>query len=100
MSVINSDYYHNGQKKYEQYTNGTDLHREDGPQYTSWHDNGNKSSEEYRIKSILHRLDGPALINWDYNGVCIYKIYCINGLEIESSSDEEFKKIVKLMVFK
>jgi hypothetical protein len=53
----------------------------------------NKSKWHY-FNGVLHRLDGPAI---EYeSGVC-YWVY--NGKHIACESQEEFERIVKLLVF-
>lgn len=65
-----------------------------------YYENGQKSYEEYWKGYNLHRLDGPAAQYWRRNGELSCAIYYINGEEIECSSDQEFEKIVKLLIFK
>lgn len=76
------------------------LHRLDGPAQTLWHPNGNIYAISYRVNDLPHRLDGPADIAYfDDGSICDIQYY-INGERIFCSSDQEFKKIVKLMPFK
>ena len=70
------------------YLNGK-CHREDGPAYESA--NGNKYW--YR-DALLHREDGPAI---EYAGGS--KMWYYQGKFIDCKDNQEFLRIVKLMVF-
>jgi len=91
-----------------------ELHRLDGPAvighgYESWYVNGKRHRDngpavsivyedgvlcqEWYINNLLHRLDGPAII--DEYGPAWY----VNDNKIECSSQEEFKKLLKLKAF-
>ena len=48
----------------------------------------------------FHRLDGPAEILYNAAGEATIIHYFIDGEAIDASSDEEFKKIVKMLAFK
>lgn len=66
------------------------LHREDGPAVE--YANGNKS---WYLNGNLHREDGPAIEYINGN-----KSYYIHNSKIDAKSQEEFEKIVKLLIFK
>ena len=93
-------YHENGQKRSEEYFLNDQYHRTDGLAYIDWYQNGRKRSEEYSLNGQLHRTDGPAYISWYEDGQKHSKKYYLNGQEIKASSDLEFKKLMKLMVFK
>lgn len=93
-------YYLNGQIRYEEYRIEGHVHRENGPASIMYYDDGKYFSKEYRIDSNLHRLDGPACIFYHLNGAVEVEIYYIKGTQYFPSSLEDFKKLVKLMVFK
>lgn len=92
----------NGNKYYEAWfkEDTTIYHKIDGPALQYWYSDGIINSQFYFIDGKHHRLDGPSYISYDESGVTISKEYWINGEEIDCSSDEEFKKIVKLLSFK
>ena len=98
--TIAISYYDSGEKYSEVYMINEDPHREDGPAYTAWHKNGDIYKEEYYYHGMLHRLDGPASIYYSSKYNRLAHSYHINDRLIECNSDEEFKKIVKLMMFK
>ena len=93
--------YNANRVKYEEkyFLNG-EKHREDGAAYIQYYENGNICREKYYINGLLHRLDGPAVVVYHKYGNIFYQKFHINGEFIEVASLEEFKKIVKLMVFK
>ena len=93
-------HYKNGQKASEQYRLNGKLHRTDGPAYIVWYKNGQKASEEYHMNGQFHRTDGPAYIHWYQNGKKRSEQYYMNDEKIKASSDLEFKKIVKLLIFR
>ena len=64
----------------------TIIHREDGPAM-EW-DNGTK---EWFINGLYHRMNGPAV---EYSGGS--KEWYLNG---EQYSEEEYKRIVKMINF-
>lgn len=92
-------YYDNGKKSRESWKLGTYLHREDGPANINYYYSGVKQNEYYCLNNNLHREDGPAFTSFYYDGSVIYKTYHLHGRCVEASSDEEFKKIVKLKMF-
>ena len=95
------DFYLNGNKKHESYYVDGIRHREDRPAYISYWNSGSVCVEKYIYNGMHHRLDGPAIIYYYQNKYEIKKcLYYINDRLIECNSDEEFKKIVKLMMFK
>lgn len=65
------------------------LHRENGPAVIQY--NG---TEEWWLNGVRHREDGPALES--ANGI---KEWWINGKKINCTSQEEFKRLIKLKVF-
>ena len=93
-------WYENGHKWAEEYFLNDKCHRTDGPANIVWHENGQNCSEQYHVNGKIHRTDGPANITYYKNGRKYCEQYYLNGQEIKVSSDLEFKKIVKLMVFK
>ena len=94
-------YYKNGKKYSEEYFLNGEYHRTNGPANISWYPNGQKRFEEYYLNDELHRADGPAILRFTPNGVIFWREYWINGeQEVNCNSDEEFKKIVKLLAFK
>jgi len=66
------------------------FHSENGPAVE--YDCGEK---HYYIHGKFHRLDGPAIEC--SNGE---KCWCLNGKEIPVSSQEEFERYLRLLVFK
>jgi len=75
--------------KHEHYDNHGLLHKEDGPAMIF-----KDGSNCYLIHGEFHRLDGPAC---EYsNG---YKEWYLNGKQIPVSSQEEFERYLKLLVF-
>lgn len=65
-----------------------------------FHENGQPELEYYYRDTNLHRLDGPAISIWNHTGELLQVAYYINGEEIKCSSEQEFKRMVKLMIFK
>ena len=65
------------------------YHREDGPAYES-----SSGTKYWYLHGKLHREDGPA-IEWA-NG---YKAWFYHGKHIDCKDNQEFLRIVKLMVF-
>ena len=65
------------------------LHREDGP--AAHYANGTK---EWWINGKRHRENGPA-IEWAYG----YKEWWYNGKHIDCKDNQEFLRMIKLMVF-
>ena len=93
------------------YNDEEQLHREDGPAfeysngYKAWYLNGKLHRENgpsinysnfkaWYINGQLHREDGPAIeyVNGD-------KEYWINNNRINSSSQEEFLRLIKMKAF-
>lgn len=72
-------------------------HRVDCPAMIGYNIDGSIKYEDYYQNDLLHRLDGPAKCDYVENPG---KEYWINGKQIICNSDEEFKRIVKLMMFK
>ena len=70
------------------YVNGK-LHREDGPaiEYAS-------GSKQWYINGKLHREDGPAVEVIDGD-----KFWYLNGKRIDCSTQEQFKRLLKLKAF-
>jgi len=62
------------------------LHREDGPAYES-----SEGSKRWYLNGLLHREDGPAV---EYSWGIKYWYY--HGEKIDVSSQEEFKRLIKL----
>lgn len=74
------------------------LHRDDGPAQSFWFETGELQSECHLVNGNTHRLDGPARTFYLFGE---YKHeYFINGERVFASSLDEFKKIVKLLIFK
>ena len=78
----------NGAKEW--YQNGK-LHRENGPAVEL---NNDFFYKEWRQNGKLHRIDGPALES--STGTKVWYYY---GEDINCSSQEEFERLIKLMVF-
>ena len=80
-------------KEYSFYTEWANearqLHREDGPALE--YANGNKY---WFLNGQRHREDGPAIERTDG-----YKAWFLNGKLINCSSQQEFKKLMKLKAF-
>ena len=74
-----TQYYENGNKKYDKYFIEGKLHREDGPAITQYYENGNKKYDKYFIEGKLHREDGPAIICYRENGSKEYEEYYKTG---------------------
>ena len=70
------------------YLNGK-LHREDGPA-VEWHD----GVKHWYLNGNLHREDGPA-VEFTYG----YKEWYYQGKEIHCKDNQEFLRMIKLMVF-
>ncbi len=68
------------------------LHREGGPAIE--YANGEK---HWYINDKCHREDGPA-VEYD-DGRDAYKEYWYYGQKIKCSTDEEFKRLIKLKAF-
>tara|TARA_R110000868_G_scaffold99024_4_gene272664 strand:- start:19764 stop:20024 length:261 start_codon:yes stop_codon:yes gene_type:complete len=64
-------------------------HREDGPAYE-----GADGTKFWYLNGELHREDGPSIEF--YNG---YKEWFYHGKRIECKDNEEFLRMIKLMVF-
>ena len=65
------------------------LHREDGPAYE-----GSLGSKEWYLNGLRHRVDGPAC-EWADGD----KAWYYHGKFIDCTDNQEFLRIVKLMVF-
>ena len=65
------------------------LNRIDGPAYE-----GTNGHKEWWVNGNRHRIDGPAI---EYAGG--RKEWFFNGKYIDCSSQEEFKKLIKLLSF-
>ena len=89
-----------GKKCNEKHFVNKKLHREDGPAYTTWYGNGDIAFESYYINGILHRSDGPAHTQYNPNSIVVNQRYWFNGEQITVNSLEEFKRFVKLLMFK
>ncbi len=62
----------------KEYFNANDnLHREDGPAFTSYYRDGSLKDEAYYIDGKVHREDGPAGIRYNEDGYVESEIYCI-----------------------
>lgn len=90
-----NSYYSNRQKCHEEYRINGYPHRVDGPAFTSWYPDGIWREMEYWQNNRPHRADGPAYIE----NHTFYKKYFYQGKRMDAASDEEFKKIVKLISF-
>lgn len=75
-------------------------HMENGPACVEWWENGKIKSKFYYNHGKSHRVNGPAYTTWDLDGSKECEKYFLNGKLIISKSTKEFKKIIKLMVFK
>lgn len=92
-TVVEREYYDNGQLKYEQYyIEYNKLHRINGPAWSHWHSNGQLAFERYFINDKLHRLDGPAYRSWYSDGQLRHEYYYIDGKKI---TKEEFENHTK-----
>ena len=124
LNGLNTDYYDSGKIRSEFYQLNGCLHRIDGPAYIAWYENGRKKVERYYINGISHReiiyyedtdhmelevyyyndalsrLHGQAIIHYDKNGLSYEERYIIKNELIEVNSIEEFKKYIKLLMFK
>lgn len=100
MSTLHNLYYKNGSLLAQEFHEESSLHREDGPAYISYHPNGQISMQQWVINDEYHRVDGPAILNYDITGEVVNEVYCLNDQYIEAYSDEEFKRIVKLLALK
>ena len=77
------------------------FHREDGPAYIEYYNYTKQPSYiAYYSNNKMHNLSGPALITYNENRSIWSKHYYINGECIKVKSLQEFKKIVKLLMFK
>ena len=87
---------------YEEHLFNGKLHREDGPAFIRYHSNGQISTEEYCKNGRRHREDGPARVFYEIWGTHNKSLddYYFNGQYIEVNSLEEFKKYIKLLMFK
>ena len=56
--------------------------------------------EVYHYNDALSRLHGQAIIHYDKNGLSYEERYIIKNELIEVNSIEEFKKYIKLLMFK
>ena len=65
------------------------LHREDGPAYE-----GVDGTKEWWVNGLLHREDGPAVEYVDG-----YEEWYLHGKFIDCKDNQEFLRIVKLMIF-
>ena len=65
------------------------LHREDGPAYE-----GSSGAKFWYINGIPHREDGPAM---EYSSG--YKQWYYKGKKINCENNQEFLRMIKLMVF-
>lgn len=94
--------YNNGNILYHGYYEEDRLNRLDGPAEIHYHENGKKSCEIYFINDIIHRLDGPAVIYFNEFGLLIDSVseYWVHGEQYFPASLDEFKKMVKLLMFK
>ena len=63
-----TEYYVNGNKKYEGYYKDGRRHRQDGAAWIWYHKNGYKWFEGYYKDGKWHREDGPAIVGYDENG--------------------------------
>ena len=90
------------QKSEEIYFKNCLYHRDKGPAYIRYYcELPNKVYAKYYYNmGNLHRVDGPAVIYFNWKGEVTKKFYYLNHNKIMAYSDKEFKKIVKLMVFK
>lgn len=84
------------------YIEGGCYHRLDGPAVTYYYPNGLKSHEYYYVDGLLHREDGPAIIFYDINENIFVpcNMYFYGNIQYKCSSDQEFKKLIKLLIFK
>lgn len=92
-------WYENGSLCFQEYMINGKGHRDSGPSFECYYENGQKEEEVYMINGKYHRTDGPAHTQWESDGKKT-EFYFFNDEAIECSSDEEFKKIVKLIAFK
>ena len=95
-----SDSPYFGKKLDEDHYVNEKLHREDGPASISWYGNDIAAFESYYINGLLHRLDGPAYTQRNPNGKIVNQQYWVNGEQIPVNSPQEFKRFVKLLMFK
>lgn len=82
----------NGKHEYldsYRYFKNNKLHREDGPAI-EWND----GDRWWFYNGLKHREDGPAISL--FTG---YKEYWYHGVKIDVSSDDEFKRVIKMKVF-
>lgn len=95
-------YYRNGIVKSEiYYLNGIITRDNNLPSYTTYYENGNKNFCMYHVNGLIHRTDGPAHILYCHNGIKNTKeYYFLNDVQYFPKSLEEFKKFVKLLMFR
>jgi hypothetical protein len=93
-------YFNNKNIKIEEWWQHNKYYRLDGPTTIEYYPNGNKQIEYWKTEDTppysqsYHRNDGPAYIEYLENGLIKNKIFYYFGHQINTSSQEEFIKIV------
>ena len=68
-----------GKLRGEEWVLNNELHRIDGPAYTSWHEDGTLKEIQWFRHNKLHRENAPAAQQWNKRGILRCSVWYYNG---------------------